>query len=90
MRARAMIDGATFGAEALKAMGKAFDDAWQEIASQYDGDPERVEAGRLALAQAVISVAYEESRDAEVLKQAALQIMQGSYGVPRVRAEGSS
>jgi len=32
MRARAMIDGAVFGAETVKAMGAAFDQAWARMA----------------------------------------------------------
>jgi hypothetical protein len=32
MRARALVDGASFGSEALKAIGQAFDEAWTEIA----------------------------------------------------------
>jgi hypothetical protein len=75
-----MIDGASFGAEALKVMGQAFDDAWVEIAHNYGDDPARVEGGRLALAQAVLSVSTDDARDAEAIKQAALQVMQGKYG----------
>jgi|SoiMethySBSTD1v2_1073268.scaffolds.fasta_scaffold251980_3 hypothetical protein len=31
MRARALIDGAAFGPDALKVIAQAFDEAWQEI-----------------------------------------------------------
>ena len=34
MRARQLIDGASFGPEALKAIGDAFDAAWAEIAER--------------------------------------------------------
>jgi hypothetical protein len=39
MRARALIDGASFGPDALKAVSLAFDQAWAEIASHFGGDP---------------------------------------------------
>ena len=32
MKARQLIQGATYGPETLKVIGKAFDDAWSEIA----------------------------------------------------------
>ena len=31
MKARKLIEGATYGPETLKVIGKAFDDAWSEI-----------------------------------------------------------
>lgn len=33
MRARQLIDGASFGPDALKAIVEAFDQAWSEIAA---------------------------------------------------------
>jgi hypothetical protein len=35
------IDGASFGPEALKAMGEAFDMAWREIAGNFSDDRRR-------------------------------------------------
>ena len=35
MKARQLIDGCSFGLEALKATGQAFDNAWQEIAGNF-------------------------------------------------------
>jgi hypothetical protein len=40
MRARQLIDGAAFGPDALKAIGQAFDAAWQEIVANFGNDPE--------------------------------------------------
>lgn len=37
--ARQLIDGASFGPDALKAIGQAFDAAWEEIASNFGTDP---------------------------------------------------
>ena len=39
MRARQLIDNASFGPDALKVMGEAFDAAWAEIADTYGNDP---------------------------------------------------
>jgi hypothetical protein len=39
MRAREHIDHAAFGPDALKVIGQAFDEAWQEIAGNF-GDPQ--------------------------------------------------
>jgi hypothetical protein len=88
MRARRLIDGASFGPETLKALGQAFDAAWETIAGNFGGDPADIERARLRLAEALLSVASEDSRDAEVLKIAALEAMALSYR--RRRAELSS
>ena len=82
MRARALIDGASFGPDALKAVSQAFDQAWGEIASHFNGDPSVTDAARIALANAILSVASDESRDVEVLKQAGLQAMARNYKLP--------
>jgi len=79
MKARKLIDGASYGPDALKVIGQAFDEAWQEIAGSFGNDPQDIEAARLRLAEAVLSVAFEDSRDAEILKRAALQRMALDY-----------
>jgi hypothetical protein len=76
-----MIVGASFGPDALKAITQAFDEAWTSIADQYH-TPVQIDAARMQLAQAVLSVASESSRDVEVLKQAVLQVMRGDYTIP--------
>jgi hypothetical protein len=73
MRARSLIDGAAFGPEAVKAVGQAFDEAWAEIAGKFASD--RIEGARLSLANAVLSVATDMSRDAQLLKKAALEVL---------------
>ncbi len=57
MRARQLIDDASFGPDALKAIGDAFDAAWAEISDTFRTDPVTIEAARLKLANAVLSVA---------------------------------
>jgi len=78
-RARALIDGASLGPDALKAVGQAFDEAWAEIAGHFSNDPTQIDAGRMMLANAVLSVADDSSRDVAVLKIAALDVMAQNY-----------
>jgi hypothetical protein len=78
-KTRALLDGASLGPDALKSVGEAFDEAWAEIASHFGHNVTEVEAARLTLANALLSVADEESRDVKVLKQAALQVMAQNY-----------
>ena len=79
MKARRLIDGAAYGPNALKALGQAFDEAWASIAGNFGDDASDIERARLKLATALLSVASEDSRDVEVLKKAALQVMALGY-----------
>ena len=79
MKAHHLMDSASYGPEALEAIGQAFDTAWREIAGNFGNDPGDVELARVKLAKAVLSVACEESRDVEVLKNGALQAMALGY-----------
>ena len=74
MKARQLIDGASFGPEALKAISHAFDEAWREIAGNFGDDSGDIERARHKLAKALPSVASEDSPDVEVLKQAAMPV----------------
>ena len=75
MRARRLIDGASFGPETIRVMGQAFDQAWAEIAGNFGTLPAAVENARLKLAEAMLSVATEDSTDVAALKAGALQAM---------------
>ena len=75
MKARGLIDGASYGPEALKAVTQAFDAAWLEIAPNFSNDPQDIEKARLRLAHALLSVAAEDSRDVAALKTGALEAM---------------
>jgi len=79
MKAKALIDGASFGPDALRAIGQAFDAAWAEVAQNFGSDAKDVERARLRLAKAMLSIAHEDSRDVEVLKRAALERMALDY-----------
>ena len=79
MKASKLIDGASFGPEALKAIGRAFDDAWLEIAGNIGNDRQDIDAARLRLANAILSIADDDTRNVAVLKRAALQRMALDY-----------
>ena len=79
MKARQLIDGASYGPEALKTIGQAFEQAWGEIAGNFGDDPRDIELARVKLANALLSVACEQSRDAEALKIGALEAMALNY-----------
>jgi hypothetical protein len=79
MRAREMIDAVSYGPEALKAIGQAFDEAWLQIAGNFGDNPRDVEKARARLARALLSIADEDSRDVWVLRQAALEQMALDY-----------
>lgn len=79
MRARRLIDGASFGPDTLKVVGQAFDEAWAEIAGRFGTIPIEVESARLRLAEATLSVAIEGSTDVDALKAGALQAMALDY-----------
>jgi hypothetical protein len=84
MKAKQLIDGASYGPDALYAIGRAFDAAWTEIAGNFGNDRDEIEAARLRLARAMLSIADEDSRDVAVLKKAALERMALDY---RLRSE---
>jgi len=85
MKARQLIDGASYGPDALKAITQAFDEAWSVVAGNFADD--KIEDGRLRLANALLSVANEDSRDVAALRRGALEAMALSYaGRPFDRA----
>jgi hypothetical protein len=59
MKARRLIDGASFGPDTLKALGQAFDQAWAEIAGNFGST--QVENARLRLEAAMLSIATESA-----------------------------
>jgi hypothetical protein len=79
MKARKLIEGATYGPETLKVIGKAFDEAWSEISGHFTRNGLQAQSARLKLAHALLAVAREDSRDTDELKNAALQIMAMNY-----------
>jgi hypothetical protein len=79
MQARKLLERGSFGPDTLKTIGQAFDRAWADIAGNFGNDPAEIEAARLKLANAVLSVASDSSRDVEALKRAGLEAMARGY-----------
>jgi len=75
MKARQLIGNASFDPDALKLIFRAFDKAWEELAPKHRASPLAIEAARLKLANTILRLASENSRDAEQLATAALRIM---------------
>jgi hypothetical protein len=73
MRARKLIESASFGPETLNTLFQAFDQAWAILAPRYGSDATAIEAARTRLANILLSLARADSRDAGALKDAALQ-----------------
>ena len=61
MKAQQMIEGATFDDKQLKAIKKAFDNAWDQISHQISKRPDAIEASRMKLATVVLSIAKAAS-----------------------------
>jgi hypothetical protein len=78
MKARSMLEGATYDPKTLKIISQAFDDAWESIAELYD-DPAEIEHARLRLAKSVLTVAPLIGADAEAISNAAVEHFALSY-----------
>jgi hypothetical protein len=79
MKARSLIDGASFGPDTIKAMGEAFDQAWAQIAANFSDSQTVIDDARLQLAEALLSVATDGSTDVAALKAGALHAMAMDY-----------
>jgi hypothetical protein len=79
MRARRLLDGAAFGPEETKVICQAFDAAWEQIRVNFGDNPSVVEEARYRLANALLSVAAEETCNVEALTRGALEAMARRY-----------
>jgi hypothetical protein len=73
MEARRLIESSAYGPETLSVLYEALDNAWSEIAKQFT-EKEHADA-RMRLAHALLVVAREDSRDPNLVKRDALQLM---------------
>jgi hypothetical protein len=74
MKARRLIEGASYPPEVLAVLFEAFDRAWLEIETDFTGDAAR-ENGRLTLASILLMLAREHVGDADELRTTALKLM---------------
>lgn len=63
----------SYGPETLRIIAQAFDKAWALIGPGIN--PDETDQARAMLADAILQVASEDSRDAEAIKEAALRTM---------------
>jgi hypothetical protein len=84
MKARRLIEGASYGPKELKIIGQAFDDAWRAIEGNFGDDVEVRERARVKLAKAVLSAASEGCETPEALEKAALEVMALAYRTPEI------
>lgn len=75
MKAQKLIAGANFGPEQLKAITKAFEDAWLQIAPSVSSRAEAVQANRLKLASIVLSVANRGTMEPAALTAESVKLM---------------
>ena len=74
-KAREIIEQASYDPTTVRIMGKAFDDAWTEIAANYESEI-ATKGARLALANVILNLAAEGELDPEKLKDRAVRTMQ--------------
>jgi hypothetical protein len=75
MKARQLINNASYGPESLKVLFQAFDDAWEEMAGELGNNTLAKQAARLKLANVILDVARDGGRDPEQIKNAALKAL---------------
>ncbi len=76
MKARKLIANATFEPDQVKAVSKAFEDAWTQIAPDVSKHTDAIEAARLKLANVVVALAKSKGiQDPQTLTHAAIEVM---------------
>ena len=75
MKARRVIESASFEPATLAVLCKAFDQGWGEIEHHFRGDDAATEHARMRLAYAVLIVAREDDDSPEQVKNDALQVL---------------
>ena len=74
MRAREIVEGASFPPHVMKVVRDAFDGAWSAVEDQFRGvSSGELEQARLAMAKAVLAATTQDSTNVEVLKVEALK-----------------
>ena len=76
MEARRLIENAPYDPNQLKALGEAFDKAWQRVAPSFGTRSADMEAARLQLAGIILSFATKDVFDPNWLADTAVLIME--------------
>jgi hypothetical protein len=75
MKARQLIASGSYGPDQLKALGKAFDDAWDRVAPTVSNRPKAIDAARLKLAEIILSLAKNGNFDPQWLADTAVHVI---------------
>ncbi len=88
MRARQLLERSfpLYGPDTMKAVYRAFDEAWATIAPGVGTDAQTVADTRLKLAESVLAVAGHDSTNVGQMRRLALEIMDIEKKVARPRA----
>jgi hypothetical protein len=74
VKARQLIASASYGPDRLRAISKAFDDAWEQIAPTISTRAEAVDA-RMKLAKVVLTLAGKGIQEPDQMTKAAVKFM---------------
>lgn len=75
MKARQLVASGSYGPDQLKALAKAFDDAWGRLAPNVSSRPKAIEVARLKLADIVLGLAKQGNFDPQWLADTAVQVV---------------
>jgi hypothetical protein len=75
MKARQLIENSSFRPDQVKAMGKALDDAWAQLAPSVDDRPEAIQAARFALADIILSLGSQGYFNPQWVADTAVRLM---------------
>jgi hypothetical protein len=82
MKARQLLSAANFDPAQLRAIGRAFDDAWEQVSPHIDARPEAMEAARLKLAEIMLGITRDGIQDpARVIERAVSQMLAGPTAI---------
>jgi hypothetical protein len=76
MKTRQVFAGTSFDPHQLRALYKAFDDAWARVAPDVSSRPTAIEATRLKLAEIILGLAKNSHLDPKQLADDAVLLMQ--------------
>ena len=83
MKARRLIESASYGPSQLKVLGKAFDEAWERLAPSVSSRAEAIETARFALADIVLGLAKHGNFDPRWLADTAVYVLLCRASGPR-------
>lgn len=77
MRARRILEGASYGPDVLKIAHKSFDEAWESVSHLFEHDEH--ESVREELAEAVIALLRDETSNVARIRDEAIRSLERNY-----------